>query len=51
MYSIRRENVENIFEHLNENTQTAFNKHDLTIHNKKSSHDMKRTKEKNDIIF
>ena len=41
MHLIRRENVENVFEHLNECMQAAFNKHDFIIHNKKDSHDMK----------
>ena len=41
MHSIRRRDVENIFEHLNERTQTTFNKHDLIIYNEKDSHDMK----------
>ena len=41
MHLIRRKNVKNIFKYLNEYTQTAFNKHDFTIHNKKDLHDMK----------
>ena len=41
MHLIRRENVENIFEHLNERTQTTLNKHDFTIYNKRNSHNMK----------
>ena len=28
-----------------------FNKHDFAIHNKKNSHDIKRIKKENDIIF
>ena len=41
MHSIHRENVENIFKHLNERTQTALNEHNFTIHNKKNSHNIK----------
>ena len=41
MYSIRRRNVKNVFKYLNERTQTTFDEHDLTIHNRKNSHDMK----------
>ena len=35
MHLIRCENIKNVFEHLNKRTQTTFNEHDLTIHNKK----------------
>ena len=41
MHSIYRENAENIFEHLNERTQTALNEHNFTIHNEKDLHNMK----------
>ena len=41
MHSIRRRNVENIFKHLNERTQITFDEHNLIIHNKKDSNDMK----------
>ena len=41
MHSIRRQDVENVFEHLNERTQTTLDKYDFTIYNEKNSHNMK----------
>ena len=41
MHSLRHENIENVFKHLNERTQATFNEHNFIIHNKKNSHDMK----------
>ena len=41
MYLMRRKNVKNIFEYLNERTQTAFNEHDSIIYNEKDSHKIK----------
>ena len=41
MHSIRRRNVKNVFEYLNERTQITFNEHDFIIYNKKDSHDIK----------
>ena len=41
MHLIRRQDVKNVFEYLNERTQTTLDEHDFTIHNKKNSHDMK----------
>ena len=41
MYCIRREDVKNIFEHLNKRTQTTLSKHDFIIHKKKNSHNIK----------
>ena len=41
MHQIHRENVKNIFEHLNERTQTAFSEHDFTIYNEKNLYNKK----------
>ena len=41
MHLIRRQNIENVFKHLNERMQITFNKHDFKIHNRKNSYDMK----------
>ena len=41
MHSIHRKNVEDVFEHLNECTQTTLDEHDFIIYNEKDSHDMK----------
>ena len=51
MRSIRHENIENIFEHSDKRTQTIFNEYNFIIYNRKSLHDIKRTKEENDNIF
>ena len=41
MFSIRRRNVKNVFEHLNEYTQIMIDKHDLAIYYEENSHNMK----------
>ena len=41
MHLIRRKDVENVFEHLNERTQTKFNKYNIIIYNEKDLHNMK----------
>ena len=41
MHLIRRQDVENVFKHLNERTQTTLDEHNFTIYNEKDSHDMK----------
>ena len=41
MYLKRRENVKNVFEHLNKYMQTALHKYIFTIYNEKDLHDMK----------
>ena len=41
MHLIRRQNVKNVFEYLNERTQTAFDEHNFIIYNKKDLQNMK----------
>ena len=41
MHLIRRENVKNVFKHLNERTQITLNEYDSAIYNKKDSHNIK----------
>ena len=41
MHLIRREDVKNIFKHLNMRTQTTFNEYNFTIYDKKNSHNIK----------
>ena len=41
MHSIYRENVKNIFKHLNKRTQATLNKYNFIIYNEKDLQDMK----------
>ena len=41
MHLIRRENVKNIFEYLNERTQTKFHEYNFTIYIKENLYDIK----------